>query len=40
MYGDTVWVLFDTPSADIIDLKTVTVTCEDSTQIKVEVMPE
>jgi hypothetical protein len=40
MYGDTVWVLFDTPSTDSSDLKTVTVTCEDATQIKVEVMPE
>jgi hypothetical protein len=40
MYGDTVWVLFDTVSTGSSDLKTVTVTCEDSTQIKVEVMPE
>src|SRR5690606_13317015 len=38
MYGETVWLLFDTASTDSSDLKTVTVTCEDSMQINVEVM--
>lgn len=40
MYGDTVWVLFDAPSTNSHDLKTVIVTCVDTRDIKVKVMPE